>query len=348
WPTTHGTNLCTIQHYFGGLHSYIMQIFVPWLVKVENNSIVGIEWEAEAGASSQKSLEGQILFSIAATELHNSEDRKISFTCCPSSSDPHQCTLEKKSRGEFVQKCGSVQRHLSIIRQRMNPNMPFSDYQRTSTMKAIFLNSVLEDDGLIHKPLIVPNKKNIPKGLLDEEGNIFSQVIEPGLFKGNYDEVYQGVQLLLFRFKNDEENEIEGIKITGDTKVPASKISVKVNLRFPVLPNELQQKSLAELKKIDPQQTHKPTSSFLEQAFFLPEDIHPVENLPSSCKARYHGFGQIADSGFQGPMFSPVHIVFFNNDIIGVIWLDLNYLSVFHRIHINFEKHLNTNIRSIL
>ena len=87
--------------------------------------------------------------------------------------------------------------------------------------------------------------------------------------------------------------------------------------------------------------------SFSDQAFFLPEDIHPLETMPSSCKARYHGFGQIADSGFQGPMFSPVHIVIFNNDKIGVIWLDLNYVSVFHRIHMNFEKHKDKNIRSV-
>merc|ERR1719315_659337 len=166
-------------------------------------------------------------------------------------------------------------------------------------MKAVFLNSVLEDYGLIHKPIIVPDSQNIPNSLLDDEGNIISQVIEPGLFKGNYDEVYQGVQLLLFRFKNDEYSEIEGIKVTGDMKVPAGTISVKVNLRFPVFPIDVQQQSLAALRAMEPQQTNEPISRFSEQAFFLPEDIHFVGNIPSSCKARYHGFGQIADSGFQ-------------------------------------------------
>lgn len=51
---------------------------------------------------------------------------------------------------------------------------------------------------------------------------------------------------------------------------------------------------------------------------------------------RFHGFGQVADEGFQDPSFVEGHWIVFNEDLFGFLWISLQALSMFHRVQEQF------------
>lgn len=63
---------------------------------------------------------------------------------------------------------------------------------------------------------------------------------------------------------------------------------------------------------------------------------------------RYHGFGQIAYEGFHRPTFTPVQVIVFNNDLLGVVWIELTAFSLFSRVQRTFTKNVLNTVESCL
>ncbi len=69
------------------------------------------------------------------------------------------------------------------------------------------------------------------------------------------------------------------------------------------------------------------------QPFVLPvgcDGRHP--DIPRECKARFHGFGQIAMDGYQDASFIEGHWIVFNENFFGFLWISLGSLSLYHRV----------------
>jgi len=60
----------------------------------------------------------------------------------------------------------------------------------------------------------------------------------------------------------------------------------------------------------------------------------------------YHGFGKIANIYHSQPRFTPAHAIVFNNEEVGVIFLQLNDFMIFKRINRDFPVKPNLARRS--
>jgi len=69
------------------------------------------------------------------------------------------------------------------------------------------------------------------------------------------------------------------------------------------------------------------------QHFQVPMDM--VERVPirwTSCKGRWAAEAQIASHMFQDPQMIEANFVLFSQDEFAVMFLDLNSVSLFHRV----------------
>nr|XP_045605623.1 F-box only protein 31-like [Procambarus clarkii]XP_045605624.1 F-box only protein 31-like [Procambarus clarkii]XP_045605625.1 F-box only protein 31-like [Procambarus clarkii]XP_045605626.1 F-box only protein 31-like [Procambarus clarkii]XP_045605628.1 F-box only protein 31-like [Procambarus clarkii]XP_045605629.1 F-box only protein 31-like [Procambarus clarkii] len=302
-------------------------------IRYKAGSIEGVQWESSLEQNVFNPLKESIIFTI----IGNEEPPKC--VCIPNIY-PHNCTLEiDKRKGIVTQHCSSSEKHITEIRDQSGfDSVDF--HLEPRHIYLTFLNEVI-GNGLVYKPLILPTPYDIPDDLKAKDGSFPSQIITPGLFQGSYGS--HGLEIILFRFK--DEYEIHGHKVTGDVNVHANKISVKILLKYPVSPSREDQRSLSVLMSMEPTMSNTPLSAITEQHFILPDDCHhnTITPIPTVCKARFHGFGQIAFIWFQRPSFTPVQVIVFNNDLLGVIWLELNSFSLYSRI----KKTFTTNILQV-
>ncbi|XP_069979201.1 F-box only protein 31 isoform X2 [Penaeus vannamei] len=306
-------------------------------VKFENGCIKGLNWEPGSERDVDAPLKHYVMFSIKG-------DKKSDCVCLPDIA-PHSCSFVlDKRRGQFKQQCSEPDNHIQALVEYIISGIP-TESGRVNRLKMVFLNEVL-GSGALHQPILIPGPHDIPQELLMKDGTLPPQLITPGLFKGSYGS--HGTEFILFKYK--DENELHGIKVTGDPNVYAGKISVKVSLRFPVKPlSKVEQRSYAILKDIEPEQSAEPISSIKPQAFIPPDGFDLRDTSPpDNCKARYHGFGQIAFEGFQHPNFIGAHIMVFNNDLLGVAWITLESFSLFRRVKNTFTQNILTDVESAL
>ncbi|XP_023931335.1 F-box only protein 31 [Lingula anatina] len=163
-------------------------------------------------------------------------------------------------------------------------------------------------------------------------------VLRPGLFKASYGA--HGTELILVSYKGLE---MQGYKVSGDPNVPAGQISIRADLTQSLILSEEQQSSVQLLTDIDLPDAAPAVATALEQLppqpFFLPYDCsyrEPRNDCPKKCKARFLGKLQIAGHGFQDPRLTPMHWIVFNEDLFGVLWLDLRNFFTFHRVETDF------------
>ena len=66
------------------------------------------------------------------------------------------------------------------------------------------------------------------------------------------------------------------------------------------------------------------------QPFILPQDALSRSELSNfnRCTYRFIGEGQVAQSNFQSPQMIPAHIVIFDQDTFGVMFLELRYFFI--------------------
>ncbi|XP_042858258.1 F-box only protein 31-like [Penaeus japonicus] len=307
-------------------------------VKFESGCMIGVNWEPSSERDVEAPLTHYVLFSISL-------DKNPPECVCLPDIAPHPCSLIlDKRKGQIRQQCSKPDNHIqALIEYISSGNGTTSGW--VNRLKMIFLNEVL-DSGALHRPLLIPGPQDIPEELFMTDGTLPPQLITPGLFKGSYGG--HGTELILFKYK--DENELHGVKVTGDPNVYAGKISVKVSLRFPVQPlTKEQQVSYANLKRIEPKQSKEPISSIKPQPFVPPDgfDLRDT-NPPNRCRARYHGFGQIAFEGYQHPNFIEVHIMVFNNDLLGVAWITLESFSLFQRVEKSFTQNFLPDLESVV
>ncbi|KAK8739748.1 hypothetical protein OTU49_003178 [Cherax quadricarinatus] len=298
-------------------------------IRYKAGSLEGVHWEPSLEQNILAPLNESIVFTIDGNE----EPPKC--LCIPHIY-PHTCTLEiDKRKGVVTQYCSNSGMHV----QKIGDHFGFNTLDLRVEPRKIyltFLNEVI-GRGLSHMPLILPTPSDVPDALKAKDGSIPEHIMTPGLFQGTYGS--HGLELILFRYK--DENEIHGHKVTGDTNVYAGKISVKILLKYPMKLSVEIQGSISALKDVQPKISHT-SSELCEQVFILPADCHKASNtpLPERCKARFHGFGQVAFLWFQNPHFVPVQVIVFNNDLLGVLWLELEKFSLYSRIKKEFTSNI--------
>lgn len=302
-------------------------------IRFQNGYIEGAVWEPTSDV--MEPLKESVAFSINGNEV------PAKCLCIPHI-HPHKCSLQmNKRKGIVTQFCSDNEGHIRTLCD-MDGDVTGNLFNYIS-MKLVYLNEVIST-GLIHKPLILPGPDDIPSALRRKDGSFPKQIITPGLFKGTYS--VHGIEVLLFRYK--DEYEIHGHKVTGDVNVHASKVSVKILLKYPAYPTK--KNSIAAMKTTEPKSSETPLDQIPEHPFSIPSGCYyeATTPLPTRCTARYHGFGQIAYEGFRRPSFTPVQVIVFNNDLLGVVWIELTAFSLFSRVQRTFTKNILNTAESCL
>ncbi|KAF2354625.1 F-box domain [Trinorchestia longiramus] len=162
-------------------------------------------------------------------------------------------------------------------------------------------------------------------------------VLKPGLYYGHYGAHGYEIVMLEYRIR-----EIVLIKVLGDQYVPTREVTVRISLPFSFTMSAEEQriKSCSDLLKVELESSKLPFSHYKKQPFLLPPSCSQgIETkIPSTCWARYHGLGQLANLFHSQPRFARVHVMVFNNEEFGVLFLSLKTFMMFRRINRDFPK----------
>ena len=163
--------------------------------------------------------------------------------------------------------------------------------------------------------------------------------IPSGVFKGTYGA--HGIEIISLSYPS--KNVLEGFKLTGDPNVPMGKVTFKADLTKSIrLTREMQKDFSCEALIPDESFTyesidfeaadHHPQA----QPFCLPSDYaydrDEKEVAYDQCQYRFLAEGQIAYEDYQDPKFVPAHLIIFDQDHFGVLFLTLHSMSLYVRI----------------
>ncbi|XP_066941851.1 F-box only protein 31-like isoform X3 [Macrobrachium rosenbergii] len=272
--------------------------------------------------------------------------------------DPHSLTISfDQATGKLESRCKNSLRHLKAFLCRLEQEANIRDgdgeefsFQRLrGFMKLRYLKEQLENDKpMISVPLILPCADDVPATLRKSDGTLPSQIITPGLFKGDYSA--HGVELILFKYIS--ENELHGYKVTGDRNVSAGKISLKCFLDYPVNPTLEEQKSMESLQNMPKVKRTGPVHELPKQRFKIPDQVYGAQessavHVLDHCFARYHGECQVAYDNYQHPSFIQAHFVVFNDNLIGEVLFDLECVSLYARVERSFQPRLCQDVKSV-
>jgi len=167
----------------------------------------------------------------------------------------------------------------------------------------------------------------------------FNVPIQPGLFKGTYS--VHGLELISLFYEEDR-NKVKAIKITGDPNVPAGAITFRADLPYCMNLDLDVQRTIEDIERIEPFLSDLDWNELSpQQPYTTPSDCYSNVNrthyqLPDYCRARFHGFGQIAGTGYQNPSYVQGHWIVFNEDLFGFLWISLRSISIYHRVRKKF------------
>ena len=157
--------------------------------------------------------------------------------------------------------------------------------------------------------------------------------VKPGLFKGQYGA--HGVELVHLK-------DGQVIKVTGDPNVPFNQVTFRVTMKNKiVLPLEMQ-RDLDQIIKatVDDYELHviggdeDPDTHDYDYDFLVPESMNVRVPIPwNKCLGRWVGEAQIAAHMFVDSSFIPANFILFSEDEFAVMFLDLNCISMFHRVN---------------
>ena len=141
------------------------------------------------------------------------------------------------------------------------------------------------------------------------QGNTPSdQILQSGYYAGTYG--VHGLEIIRITYN---ERTISGIKISGDSNVPAGKVTFKAFLNNPIS-----------------------IRSSEDSPILLPDDLIPLVNgIPRRVAAIYHGSGQIAFNGYRLSRFINGKFIIFDSDTCGFAWLG-NSFTLFKRLDEEF------------
>jgi len=94
------------------------------------------------------------------------------------------------------------------------------------------------------------------------------------------------------------------------------------------------QKSIEDVETIEPALSDLDWNELpLRQPYVTPSHCSVNHfRFPNHCRARFHGFGQIAGTGYQNPSYVQGHWIVFNEDLFAFLWINLRSVSVYHRV----------------
>jgi len=157
--------------------------------------------------------------------------------------------------------------------------------------------------------------------------------LKPGLFKGSYGG--HGVELVQLQIHMFGSTMLgaTGVKITGDPNVPFNEVTFRILGEDCLnIPEDLQ----GTVRGVRTAMMEKETAPFREnqvQSFRVPMDMS--ERVPirwTTCKGRWAAEAQIASHMFQDPQLIEANFILFSEDEFAVMFLDLNSVSLFHRV----------------
>ena len=166
--------------------------------------------------------------------------------------------------------------------------------------------------------------------------------IPNGLFKGTYSS--HGNEIISVNY-NPQKNHLEGFKLTGDENVPCGEISFYADLsKQTYMSKEFQRNSKCrDLVKdivdetyevfVDDERPTKDKRHFIKPSDVIMDDIDNFDH--SIYQHRYIGEAQVAFTGFHNPKMIPAHVVIFDCNTFGVIFLSINYMGIYSRIKEN-------------
>lgn len=154
-------------------------------------------------------------------------------------------------------------------------------------------------------------------------------------FKGTYS--VHGLEIISLLYEDDR-NKVKAIKITGDPNVPAGEITFRADLPYCMNLDLDIQRTLGDIERIEPSLSDLDWNELSpHQPFVIPSGCYGSHSqLPDHCLARFHGFGQIAGTGYQNPSYVPGHWIIFNEDLFGFLWISLESISIYHRVNEKF------------
>ena len=163
------------------------------------------------------------------------------------------------------------------------------------------------------------------------------QPIAPGIFKGNYGTPPwgHGIEIIGINYTTDDDI-LVGTKLTGDPNVPMNKNTFNAELKNTiVLSKEEQRQYLCEHYDVDSIDSEFLKKSDVHQPFILPPDVMLEDHIIldyKTCSHRFLGVAQIAQTDYENSQMIPAHIIVFDNDTIGVLFLQLQSISIYKRI----------------
>ena len=172
--------------------------------------------------------------------------------------------------------------------------------------------------------------------------------IMPGIFKGNYGTPPwgHGIEIIGINYATDKatlfnnylptESYLVGTKLTGDPNVPMNKMTFKADLKNTIVLSKAEQRQYScehfDVDSVDSEFLKKPEGS---QPFILPPDVMLEDHIDldyKTCSHRFLGEVQVALPNFENSERVPAHIMIFDNDTIGVLFLQLQSISIYKRI----------------
>ncbi|XP_046630588.1 F-box only protein 31-like [Daphnia pulicaria] len=276
-------------------------------------------------------LRPKIVFSIELDELDN-----LSITCCINPLKKHQCALHygKKALTPSSPQSFYLTRQCANGIENADHQDILDDLENWLDEQSDYLgeHSAYTRTQMIYKYMVLRQtalKTHYSKLVLPQQCD-FRVPIKPGLFKGTYSS--HGLELIMLTY--EEVNKVNAVKISGDQNIPAGQITFRADLPFCMHLSQREQESFENIESV------QPASSEVEwhelptpQPFVVPYDcVERHDQVPDSCKARFHGFGQIAEEGFREPTFVEGHWIVFNENLFGFLWISLQSLSMYHRV----------------
>jgi len=164
--------------------------------------------------------------------------------------------------------------------------------------------------------------------------------ISPGIFKGTYGA--HGIEIIELNYPSI--NVVEGVKITGDPNVPMKKVTFRANLSKAIVLSKEEQ----EMADCESLQSAMELCSFQRFDFNSDQDSSRRFNHSSClrtpyqranldryerCLYRFVGEGQVSSIDYSDPSFIPAHVIVFDCDTFGVLFLPLKSISLYSRIN---------------
>ncbi|XP_070574546.1 F-box only protein 31-like isoform X2 [Ptychodera flava] len=287
-----------IEYYGGLVH-----------VSVEDGLIVANQLVPACESNVQKPLQKKKLFSITLDD----EDR-VEIMCLKGHEGPHECIIQ--STGEFE----------SWLEEELdNVNDDLHEHIRDILQTKFEITRPYETKCLYKKMVLPLTIQDVP--------------IQPGLFKGTY--AANGVEIVNVSYHGDK---MRVTKVTGDPHIPACEITIEADLNSQMVLTKHQQETRAQLEDLDVDDVIGGDENPELQPFIIPAGVsdrglyyfEESKNI-EQCRARYAGTGQLAAHGFQNSSSSPGHLIIFDEELFGFLWLELRTLSVFSRVLYRFD-----------